>query len=91
MLTDRLGQALGQPVVVENSPGAGGKVGTGLVAKAAPDGYTIGALHSRPARGQHRALQKMEYDPFKDLAPITLVAASPNVLVVDPKLGVELP
>jgi tripartite-type tricarboxylate transporter receptor subunit TctC len=89
MLNDRLGQALGQPVVVENRPGAGGMVGTGAVAKAAPDGYTIGISIPGPLAVNTVLLQKMEYDPFKDLAPITVVAASPNVLVVDPKLNVS--
>lgn len=87
MLNDRLGKALGQPVVVENRPGAGGMVGTGAVAKAAPDGYTIGISIPGPLAVNTVLLQKMEYDPFKDLAPITVVAASPNVLVVDPKLN----
>jgi len=89
MLTDRLGAALGQPVVVENKPGAGGMVGTGQVAKAAPDGYTIGLSIPGPLAVNTVLMKSMEYDPFKELVPITVVAASPNVLVVDPKLGVD--
>jgi tripartite-type tricarboxylate transporter receptor subunit TctC len=89
MLTDMLAQALGQPVIVENKPGAGGNLGTGLVAKAAPDGYTLGLSIPGPLAVNTVLYKKMEYDPFKDLAPITLVALSPNVLVVDPKLGVN--
>jgi tripartite-type tricarboxylate transporter receptor subunit TctC len=89
MLTDKLAQALGQPVIVENRPGAGGNLGTGLVAKAAPDGYTLGLSIPGPLAVNTVLYKKMEYDPFKDLAPITLVALSPNVLVVDPKLGVN--
>jgi tripartite-type tricarboxylate transporter receptor subunit TctC len=89
MLADPLGTALGQPVVVENRPGAGGMVGTGQVAKAAPDGYTIGLSIPGPLAVNTVLMASMEYDPFKELAPITLVAASPNVLVVDPKLGVN--
>jgi tripartite-type tricarboxylate transporter receptor subunit TctC len=89
MLTDKLAQALGQPVIVENKPGAGGNLGTGLVAKAAPDGYTLGLSIPGPLAVNTVLYKKMEYDPFKDLAPITLVALSPNVLVVDPKLGVN--
>ncbi len=88
MLTDRLGGALGQPVIVENRPGAGGMVGTGQVAKATPDGYTIGLSIPGPLAVNTVLMKGMEYDPFKELAPITVVAASPNVLVVDPKLGV---
>jgi tripartite-type tricarboxylate transporter receptor subunit TctC len=89
MLTDRLGAALGQPVVVENKPGAGGMVGTGQVAKAAPDGYTIGLSIPGPLAVNTVLMKSMEYDPFKELAPIAVVAASPNVLVVDAKLGVD--
>ena len=89
MLTDRLGAALGQPVVVENKPGAGGMVGTGQVAKAAPDGYTIGLSIPGPLAVNTVLMKSMEYDPFKELAPITVVAASPNLLVVDPRLGVD--
>ena len=89
MLTDKLAQALGQPVIVENKPGAGGNLGTGLVAKAEPDGYTLGLSIPGPLAVNTVLYKKMEYDPFKELAPITLVALSPNVLVVDPKLGVN--
>jgi tripartite-type tricarboxylate transporter receptor subunit TctC len=87
MLNDRLAAALGQPVVVENRAGAGGMVGTGAVAKAAPDGYTIGLSIPGPLAVNTVLMPKMEYDPFRELAPVTIVAASPNVLVVDPKLG----
>lgn len=87
MLAEKLTPALGQPVVVENKPGAGGMVGTAQVANAEPDGYTIGLSIPGPLAVNTVLMQKMAYDPFKELAPITLVAQSPNVLVVDPKLG----
>src|SRR5262252_103438 len=89
ILAEGLSPALGQPVVVENRPGAGGNLGTGLVAKAAPDGYTIGFSIQGPLAVNSVLYKKMEYDPFKDLVPICLVAASPNLLVVDPKLNVN--
>jgi tripartite-type tricarboxylate transporter receptor subunit TctC len=89
MLTDKLAQALGQPVIVENKPGAGGNIGTGMVAKAEPDGYTLCLSIPGPLAVNTVLYKKMEYDPIKELAPITLVALSPNVLVVDPKLGVN--
>ena len=88
MLGEKLGTALGQPVIVENRPGAGGNLGTALVARAAPDGYTIGLSIGGPLAVNTVLYSKLPYDPFTDLAPTTLVAASPNVLVVDPKLGV---
>jgi len=89
MLSDKLAQALGQPVIIENKPGAGGNLGTGIVAKAAPDGYTLGLSIPGPLAVNTVLYKKMEYDPFKELAPITLVALSPNVLVVDPRMGVN--
>jgi tripartite-type tricarboxylate transporter receptor subunit TctC len=89
ILAEKLAPALGQPVVVENRPGAGGNLGTGLVAKAAPDGYTIGFSIPGPLAVNSVLYRKMAYDPFKDLAPVCLVAASPNLLVVDPRLNVN--
>lgn len=89
MLTEKLAQALGQPVIVENKPGAGGNLGTGLVAKAEPDGYTLGLSIPGPLAVNTVLYKKMEYDPFTELAPVTLVALSPNVLIVNPGLGVN--
>ena len=89
MLNDKLGAALGHPVIVENRPGAGGNIGTALVAHAAQDGYTIGLSIGGPLAVNKLLYANLGYDPLKDLAPISLVAASPNVLVVDPKLGAD--
>jgi len=89
VLSEKLAPALGAPVVVENRPGAGGNLGTALIARAAPDGYTIGLSIPGPLAVNTVLYKKMEYDPFKDLAPVSLVGASPNVLVVDPKLNVN--
>ena len=86
---DKLGQALGQPFVVENRPGAGGNIGMEQGAKAAPDGYTltlapVGNLTIAPS-----LYSKLPYDPAKDYAPITVLAAVPNVLIVHPSVGVK--
>src|SRR5438046_7009126 len=89
VLSEKLAPALGSPVVVENRPGAGGNLGTALVARAAPDGYTIGISIPGPPAGNTCLSRKMEYDPFKDLAPVSLVGAGPNILVVDPGLKVD--
>jgi tripartite-type tricarboxylate transporter receptor subunit TctC len=80
---DKLAQQLGQPFVMENKPGAGGSIGTEMVAKAAPDGYTLLAASSGPISIMPN-LQKIPYDPLKDLAPISLIAAAPFALVVPP-------
>ncbi len=89
IVTEKLALALGQPIVIENRPGAGGNIGTGTVAKAAPDGYTLlftinGPLVTAPSLYRH-----LSYDPMKQLAPVTLVATSPNVLAIDARLPVH--
>jgi tripartite-type tricarboxylate transporter receptor subunit TctC len=78
---EKLSQQLGQPFIMENKPGAGGAIGTDAVAKAAPDGYTLLAASSGPISIMPN-LQKIPYDPLKDLAPISLIAAAPFALVV---------
>ncbi len=84
-LGQELSKTLGQPVVVENKPGAGATLGADYVAKAKPDGYTLlmGAVHHTIATSVYR---KLGYDFEKDLTPITTVALVPNVLVVNPQL-----
>jgi tripartite-type tricarboxylate transporter receptor subunit TctC len=81
-LGDKLAQGLGQPVIVENKPGAGATLGADAVAKSKADGHTllIGAVHHTIATSVYR---KLPYDFGKDLAPITTVALVPNVLVVN--------
>jgi len=88
-IADKLTQAWGQSVVVENKPGAGGNIGADFVAKSAPDGYTVvmGALSTHAVNPS--LYPKMPYDAAKDFAPITLVAITPNVLVVNPSLPVN--
>src|SRR5206468_11655831 len=89
VLSEKLAPALGQPVVVENRPGAGGNLGTALIARAAPDGYTIGISIPGPLAVNTALYKKMDYDPFNDLAPASLVAARPNPLALDPKPNVD--
>lgn len=84
-LADGLTKGLGQPVVVENKPGAGTTLGADYVAKSKPDGYTLlmGAVHHTIAPSVYK---KLPYDFQKDLAPITTVAAVPNVVAVNPSV-----
>ena len=83
-LAPELGKAFGQTFIVENKPGAGGNVGADVVAKAAPDGYTL-VMGTVGTHAINPSLYpKMPYDAAKDFAPITLVAGVPNVLVVNP-------
>jgi len=86
---NRLQEALGQPVIIEARPGAGGAVGTEAAARSAPDGYTL-FMANNSTHGSNPALYaKLPYDAVNDFAPITLVAAVPYVLVVDPSLPVK--
>jgi len=87
IVAQKLGEQMGQSVVVENKPGAGGSIGSDLVAKSAPDGYTL-LMATSSTHSIGPALQKLPYDPLKDFAPITHVANVPNVLVVSPVLPV---
>ena len=84
LVGQKLGEALGQQIVVENRGGGGGTIGTDVVAKAAPDGYTMGLVTSTFAMTP--TLQKLPYDPLRDFTPLILLAAVPNILVVHPVL-----
>ena len=81
----RLTELLGQQVVVENRPGAGGQIGTEFVARAAPDGYTILNVESSFASNPS-LFRKLPYDTLKDFAPVSLLATTPNVLMVHPSV-----
>ncbi len=89
LIAPKLSEALGQPVVVENRPGAGGNVGSEMLAKAAPDGYTIGSGTVSSHAINATLYSKLPYDPVKDFSPITMLATLPNMLVVHPSLGVN--
>jgi tripartite-type tricarboxylate transporter receptor subunit TctC len=80
---EKLATALGQPVIIENKPGAGGGLGADFVAKAAPDGYTIlgGTISTNAINAS--LYKNLPYDPVKDFIPITLIARVPNMLVVN--------
>jgi len=84
----KLQAAWGQPVVVENRPGGNTLIGTEAAAKSPPDGYTIFVTPFAFAVNQS-IFKKLPYDPVKDFAPITLAATTPNIIVVNPSLGVN--
>ena len=79
-----LSKRLGQQIVIDNRPGAGGNTGTAVVAKAAPDGYTLvmGTIGTHAINSS--IYKRMPYDPVRDFAPVTIVATVPNVLVAHP-------
>jgi tripartite-type tricarboxylate transporter receptor subunit TctC len=101
-VADKMSETLGQQIVIDNRGGAGGTLATRAVAKGAPDGYTILVATSATVGTSPSLLHNLGYDPRKDLEPIGLIAATPNVIVVHPsfparslaeliKLGKETP
>lgn len=89
IVADRLQARLGQPFVVENKAGASGNLGTDAVAKAAPDGYTLGLSIVGPLALNTLIFPSLPYDPARDLAPVTILAAQPSILVVSKDLPVN--
>ena len=88
-IAQQISPELGQPVVIDNRPGAGGSVGAELAAKAAPDGYTLFLAGVGSHVVNPNLHKKLPYDPLKDFAPITLIASAPSVLVVNPKVPAQ--
>jgi tripartite-type tricarboxylate transporter receptor subunit TctC len=88
-VAQKLSERLAQQVVVDNRPGAGGNIGTDIVAKSAPDGYTMLMGSAGPLAINASLFKTMPFDPIRDLAPVTLAASTPNVLVVHPSLKVS--
>ena len=82
-VSNELSAKLGQPVIIENKPGAGGTIAAGLVAKAAPDGYTL-LLNSSGHTVSPWIYDKLTYDTAKDLMGVSLIARQPNILVISP-------
>src|SRR5262249_24574841 len=81
---DKMSETLGQQIVIDNRGGAGGTLAPRAVAKGAPDGYTILVVTSATVGTSPSLLHNLGYDPRKDLDPIGLIAATPNVIVVHP-------
>jgi tripartite-type tricarboxylate transporter receptor subunit TctC len=86
IVAQKLGERLGQTIVVENRGGAGGTIGTDAAAKAAPDGYTLTLGTTSTMAVAPGAYSKLGYDPIKSFAPISLVAVTPYLLVVNPQV-----
>jgi tripartite-type tricarboxylate transporter receptor subunit TctC len=83
-VADKMGELLGQQIVIDNRGGAGGTVATRSVAKAAPDGYTLMVVTSATVGTSPSLFQNLGYDPRKDFDPIGLIAATPNLIAVHP-------
>jgi len=86
LIADRMRQSLGQPVLVENRPGAGGLIGAEVAAKSAPDGYTVLMTTASVALNVTLQKQAMRFDLLKDFDPVTWVASSPLVVAVHPSV-----
>lgn len=86
LIGQKMSESMGQPVVVENRPGAGGVIGTEVVARSAPDGYTMLFGSTGPNSINISLYKKLPYDPVQDFAPVTQITALPLVLLVNPEL-----
>ena len=86
-IAQKLGESLGQTIIADNRGGAGGNIGTDIVAKSVPDGYTLVMALSGPFSINGSLMGKLPFDPLKDFALITLAGATPNLLVAHPALA----
>lgn len=82
VISEQASKTLGQPIVIQNRPGASGNLGTNVIAKSKPDGYTFGVSITGPLVNNTLIYKDLPYDPKKDLVPLTLAVHQPNVLVV---------
>ncbi len=89
LLGDKLKDRWGQPVVVDNKPGAGGMLGVDVAAKATPDGHTLALGFNGPIAFAPHVYSKMPYNPAKDLVPVVMTTSQPNVLAVNAELPVR--
>jgi tripartite-type tricarboxylate transporter receptor subunit TctC len=89
IVAQKLSEALAQQVAPDNRGGAAGQIGTDMVAKAPPDGYTMLMAHIAAIAILPSLVPKLPYDPSKDLAPVSLVAVAPNMLVIHPSLAIK--
>ncbi|MGH8831383.1 MAG: Bug family tripartite tricarboxylate transporter substrate binding protein [Polaromonas sp.] len=86
LVSDQLSRALGQPVIVDNKPGASGNIGNQFVARAKPDGYTLLVSYSGYHVGNPHLFKQAGWDPIKDFAPVAMMTRAPQVIAVSPKL-----
>lgn len=86
LLAEQLKTELGQPIIVDNKPGAGGNIGGDAVAKSAPDGYTLLMAAAGPTVINPSLYSKMPYDPLKDLAPVTMIVREHNLMAINPAI-----
>ena len=89
MMAQKFSESFGHTVIVDNRGGATGNIGTELAARAAPDGYTLLMGNVAPNAINVSLFNKIPFDPVKDFAPISLIAATPNILVVNPAVPVK--
>lgn len=88
-IAEKIGTALGQQFLVDNRTGAGGTLGSDLVAKSAPDGYTLLVSSSSPMVIGPNLMQKPPYDPLRSFSPVIIISSAPNVLVIHPSVPVK--